>query len=239
MEAWHNEGKSVSQAMFSQADFIIGNSAACYDLVNRIVTLALLLFFMTDISVSLFSISPSLHPPSVCLPALLSSQETIEQAVLATSMGKMYFMSRGPSQLLEVIQNRTSSAAPYALSIHLSSDEYPKEILTQAALRGYKTVAVIHENSDNYFFSTCRSWMVYICMPRRDSFAALTDTPHTQLLPSFSLPSFPPSLLQLTWESVLRPLSQMCQGSPFADGGALIQAVNPRPRYSKQPCLLQ
>jgi hypothetical protein len=103
------------------------------------------------------------------VPALLS-QETIEQAVLATSMGKMYFMSRGPSRLLELIRDRTSTAAgpavPHALSIHLSSDEYPREILTQAALRGYKTVAVIHEESDNFFFCKCRSSMLYAIHPR-------------------------------------------------------------------------
>jgi hypothetical protein len=37
LEEWHSHGENVSREMFSQADFIIGNSAACYDLVNRIV----------------------------------------------------------------------------------------------------------------------------------------------------------------------------------------------------------
>ena len=37
LEAWHKHGKNVSHEMFSQADFIIGNSAACYDMVSGIV----------------------------------------------------------------------------------------------------------------------------------------------------------------------------------------------------------
>ena len=114
LEAWLREGLNASTSAFADADFIIGNSAACYDL------------------------------------------ETIEQAVLATKMNKLYFMSRGPTRILEEVQRKTqdlTTRRQNAFSIHVSSDQYPQEILMQAALRRYKTVSIIHEESDNFFFS--------------------------------------------------------------------------------------
>ena len=48
LEEWHSHGENVSREMFSQADFIIGNSAACYDLVNRIVYAFASTLFLPD-----------------------------------------------------------------------------------------------------------------------------------------------------------------------------------------------
>jgi hypothetical protein len=57
---------------------------------------------------------------------------------------------------LEEVQRKTQNLTTRrqnAFSIHVSSDQYPQEILMQAALRRYKTVSIIHEESDNFFFS--------------------------------------------------------------------------------------
>lgn len=75
--------------------------------------------------------------------------EIIEQALVANATKRLYITGRGPQQVLTA----AGRDQPYFFSVHVRSDEYAVPALAHYSRLGARSVVVLHEQSDNYFFT--------------------------------------------------------------------------------------